>query len=109
MKNYFYLVGYQYDETFVPLKVFLNREEAINWGRTQATLNKSWCADYYLMAQEITKEATLRRVKPLTPYPNKKTQPKQVTPVESFDWDAFDTTCEKPVKGADFDIDVRRP
>lgn len=106
MKNYFYLVGYQYDETFVPLKVFLNREEAINWGRQQATLNKSWGSDYYLMSQEITKEAVLKDRKPLLPYSKKGLKPNQFIPAEPFDWDAFDA-AEEP-KGADFDIDVRR-
>lgn len=112
MKNYFYLVGYQYDETFVPLKIFINKEEAINWGRNMAT---EWDEEYYLYAQEMSKEGRLHKIKTLTPYLRtlhhylkKKTQPKQVVTFESFDWDAYDEACDKPVKGADFDIDVRR-
>lgn len=105
MKNYFYLVGYQYDETFVPLKVFINREEAINWGRGMAT---DWEEEYYLYAQEMSKEGRLHKIKTLYPYSKPKTQPKQVITLESFDWGAYDKACDKPVKGADFDIDVRR-
>lgn len=85
--QYFYLVVLNYDEYTNPLKVFLQENEAIKYGRRQATIawerehDPNYC--YKLYRQLITRTGELEYVKTLTRYINN-------------------------VKGSDNDIDLKR-
>lgn len=82
MRQYFYLVVVNYDESTYPQKIFLQQNEAITWGRREATksMQKGDMYEYVLFKQEISRTSKLMRVKTLTPYSS----------------------------GSDFDIDLRR-
>lgn len=75
MRQYFYLVVAKYDESCYPQKIFLQKHEAIQWGRREATKSLLLTADlntqYELYRQEINRTDTLERVKSLSPYPTK--------------------------------------
>ena len=69
--NYFYLVVWNYDELTFVRKIFLNKKEAIKYGRAQATQAQleGWIyAEYVLYRQPITKTGTLERVCTLEPF-----------------------------------------
>lgn len=104
-RQFFYLVVINYDENTYPQKVFLQEHEAISWGRREATKsakNGNSMYEYVLFKQEISRTATLMRVKTLTPY--KEQSAKVSTPsVEAFNWEEF-----KQHKGSDYDIDKYR-
>lgn len=71
-RQFFYLVCFSYDESTTPKKVFLQKNEAITWGRRQATkLYKTDC-NYRvsLYKQEIARTSVLEFVKDLKPYEN---------------------------------------
>lgn len=75
MRQYFYLVAYNYDECTIPRKVFLQEYEAIKWGRKEATKKFQETQDtnyeYILYRQEITRTGELQYIKTLKPYPTK--------------------------------------
>ena len=75
MKQYFYLVVINYDESTYPKKIFLQEREAITWGRREATKNLLLTCDvntqFVLYRQEITRNGELEKVKVLQPYPTK--------------------------------------
>lgn len=100
MRQFFYLVAYKYDESTVPLKIFLQKHEAITWGRRKATKALLETHDhnyeYILYKQEITRVGELIFVKPLLPYPTKELVKAGLIlpPVTT--------------KGSDYDIDKKR-
>ena len=84
MRQYFYLVCINYDECTFPKKIFLQEDEAITWGRREATKNATDpegnpMYEYVMYKQEISRTGMLTGGKTLYPY--------------------------KAKKGADFDID----
>ena len=101
MRQYFYLVIAKYDESCYPQKVFLQKHEAIQWGRREATKSLLLTADtntqYELYRQEITRTGLMERVKYLPPYPTK----------ELVDAGLVMPTIGEGL-GADFDIDTER-
>lgn len=71
MRQYFYLVCINYDESTYPQKIFLQEQEAITWGRREATksLKEGYCChEYVLFKQEISRRGVLQRVKTLLPF-----------------------------------------
>ena len=70
--QFFYLVCFSYDETTTPKKVFLQKHEAITWGRRQATklLKTDYNYTVSLYKQEIARRSVLEFVKDLKPYEN---------------------------------------
>lgn len=71
MRQFFYLVVCNYDESTSAKKVFLQESEAIRWGRREATKNQDPNYEYSLYKQEIARTATLKFVKTLSPYKEK--------------------------------------
>lgn len=67
--QYFYLVVVNYDESTFPKKIFLQENQAIQWGRRKATqLFYEGNYEVALYKQEITRMGTLQFVKTLEPY-----------------------------------------
>jgi hypothetical protein len=67
--QYFYLVVINYDESTYPKKIFLQENQAIQWGRRKATqLKYEGCYEVALYKQEITRLGELKFVKNLEPY-----------------------------------------
>jgi hypothetical protein len=69
--QYFYLVCIGYDEETWPQKIFLQEEQAVKWGRKNATKDKverRYVFEYKLYRQPITTNGTLEYVKTLEPY-----------------------------------------
>ena len=101
MRQCFYLVVAKYDESCYPQKIFLQKREAIQWGRREAAksllLTANLNTQYELYRQEINGTDTLERVKSLPPYPTK----------ELVDAGLIMPTIGKGF-GADFDIDKER-
>lgn len=99
-RQYFYLVVCNYDESTYPQKVFLQKHEAVTWGRREATKAQKrgdFMYEFVLFKQEIARTAILERVKTLKPYKNS-----TKSTVEPFDWGEFEK------QGADNDIDKYR-
>ena len=70
--QYFYLVVVNYDECTFPKKVFLQEEQAIQYGRRKATqLSSEGCYEVALLRQPITRGGELEFVKNLEPYRGK--------------------------------------
>ena len=71
-RQFFYLVCFSYDETTTPKKVFLQKHEAITWGRRQATNLLKTDSNYTvsLYKQEIARTSVLCFIKNLKPYEN---------------------------------------
>lgn len=74
MRQFFYLVVCDYDESTLPRKVFLQESEAIRWGRREATKDQDPNSEYSLYKQEIARTATLKFVKNLKPYKEEETK-----------------------------------
>lgn len=71
MRQFFYLVCINYDESTYPQKIFLQEQEAISWGRREATkaLKEGYCNyEYVLYEQVISRTGLLRKVRPLLPF-----------------------------------------
>jgi len=71
MRQYFYLLMENYDESSYPLKIFLQKHEAIQWGRRLATKllkEGNCCREIVLYKQEITHSGQLEYVITLKPY-----------------------------------------
>lgn len=105
MRQYFYLVVVRFDESCYPKKIFLQKHEAIQWGRREAAKNLLLTADpntqYELYRQEINRTDTLERVKSLPPYPTKELiDAGLIVPPTGI--------CYADSLGADFDIDTKR-
>lgn len=67
MLQYFFIVSHSgVDETRINDKVFLQEEQAINWGRKQAT--KFIFNDYWLQRCPITATGTVEDYKSLLPF-----------------------------------------
>ena len=74
MRQFFYLVVCDYDESTYPQKIFLQEHEAIRWGKREATKAQKeghYYHEFVLYKQEISRTATLKRIKTLTPYETK--------------------------------------
>ncbi len=71
-RQFFYLVCFSYDESTTPKKIFLQKNEAITWGRRQATKLLKIDSNYTvsLYKQEIARTSVLEFVKDLKPYEN---------------------------------------
>ena len=105
MRQYFYLVVCNYDESSYPEKIFLQEHDAIQWGRRQAAKTLLETGDsnyeYMLYKQEITRTGVidLKNGKRLEPYPIKGLVDSKLITPPCFDDDCF---------GADYDIDKGR-
>ena len=84
MRQYVYLVCKSYDEQTTPVKCFLQKLDAIKYGRKLATQEQDDNISYELYRQEMTRTATFEFVKTLTPYNTSTPKPSVV--VEPFDW-----------------------
>ena len=95
--QYYYIVVYTIvGDDMTMCKIGLNPHQIIEWGRREATRYPE--RTYKLFRQPITHTGLLSFYKELPPFKLK------VSPVEPFDWDAFETEH----RGADFDIDITR-
>lgn len=66
MGQYFYLVGHDILGNFVPDKIFLQKHDAIKWGRKQALQDLD--SRYKLYKQKITRTNKLEFAEDLFPY-----------------------------------------
>ena len=66
MKQCFYLVGHDVLGDFVPDKIFLQKHDAIKWGRRRALQDLD--SRYKLYKQEITRTSELEFEENLRPY-----------------------------------------
>lgn len=99
--QYYYIVVYTIvGDDMTMCKIGLNPHQIIEWGRREATRHPE--RTYRLFRQPITRTGLLSFYKELPPFASK--VPSKVSPVEPFDWDAFETEH----RGADFDIDATR-
>ena len=75
MKQYFYLVCREYDAHIIPQKIFLQKYQAIKWGRKEFSKVLARTQDrnhlYVLYRQEITTNGILEHVRDLSPFPTK--------------------------------------
>lgn len=93
MRQYFYLIGHSIvGDDFVMDKVFMQRSDAISYGKRLAEKNPEHSVALYKQLMSNSSSETIKFVKQIV-----------VTPIEEFDWSVYDTP-----KGADFDIDIRR-
>ena len=73
MRQYFYLIAVNYDESTYPKKVFLQESDAISYGRRLAGKycdDNDYMHEVVLYKQVIARTAELTYVKTLRPYPN---------------------------------------
>lgn len=74
-RQFFYLVVCDFNEnSSLPMKIFLQENEAIRWGRREATKDQDPNSEYSLYKQEIARTATLKFVKNLKPYKEEETK-----------------------------------
>lgn len=93
MRQYFYLIGHSIvGDDFVMDKVFMQKSDAISYGKRLANKNPEYSVVLYKQLISNSSKETIKFVKQIPS-----------TPVEEFDWDAYNAS-----KGADFDIDIRR-
>ena len=62
----FYLVTHIVEDRVIQDKIFLQEHDAIRYGKTLATAHPNYTVNLY--KQEITRIATVKYVKQLTPY-----------------------------------------
>ena len=62
----FYLVTHIVEDRVIQDKIFLQEHDAIRYGKTLATAHPDYTVNLY--KQEITRIATVKYVKQLTPY-----------------------------------------
>ena len=62
----FYLVTHIVEDRVIQDKIFLQEHDAIRYGKTLATTHPNYTVNLY--KQEITRIATVKYVKQLTPY-----------------------------------------
>ena len=70
MRQYFFLVCVEYDESTTPNKITLNELEAVRYGRRLANRFIDSATQVGLYKQEIARTATIKRIKTLEPYNN---------------------------------------
>ena len=93
MRQYFYLIGHSIvGDDLCMDKVFMQKSDAISYGRRLATKNPEYSVHLYKQLMSNSSTETIKHVKKITS-----------TPIEEFDWNAYDIP-----KGADFDIDLHR-
>ena len=70
MKQYFFLVCSVINELAIPIKIFLQLDEAIKWGRRRATLSQKngYDTQYHLYKQLIARTSELEFVMKLPPF-----------------------------------------
>ena len=91
MRQYFYLIGHSIvGDDLCMDKVFMQKSDAISYGRHLANKNPEFSVILYRQLISNSSTKTIKYVKKITS-----------TPIEEFDWDAYDTP-----KGADSDIDL---
>ena len=94
MRQYFYLIGHSVvGDDFCMDKVFMQKSDAISYGKRLATRNPEYIVVLYRQLMSNSFKETIECVKQI---PSDKT-------LEEFDWDAYNTP-----KGSDFDIDLHR-
>ena len=94
MRQYFYLIGHSVvGDDFCMDKVFMQKSDAISYGRRLANKNPQYSVALYKQLISNSSQETITFVKQIPSVP----------PIEEFDWNVYDT-----LKGADFDIDLRR-
>lgn len=82
MLQYFFIVSHTgSDEIRINDKVFMQEEQAINWGRRRAT--KFPLNDYWLQRCPITATGTVTDYKSLLPFKGKKLSPSEI----KIEWD----------------------
>ena len=95
MRQYFYLIGHSAvnDDFCVDYfmdKVFMQKSDAISYGRRLANKNPEYSVHLYKQLMSNSSTETIKYVKQIPS-----------TPIEEFDWDAYDIPKE-----ADSDIDL---
>ena len=91
MRQYFYLIGHSIvGDDLCMDKVFMQKSEAISYGRRLATKNPEFSVILYKQLMSNSSKETIKVVKQIT----------SIKPIKEFDWNI--------PKGADFDIDLHR-
>ena len=91
MRQYFYLIGHSIvGDDLCMDKVFMQKSEAISYGRRLATKNPEFSVILYKQLMSNSSKETIEVVKQIT----------SIKPIKEFDWNI--------PKGADFDIDLHR-
>ena len=91
MRQYFYLIGHSIvGDDLCMDKVFMQKSDAISYGRRLATKNPEFSVILYKQLMSNSSKETIEVVKQIT----------SIKPIKEFDWNI--------PKGADFDIDLHR-
>ena len=91
MRQYFYLIGHSIvGDDLCMDKVFMQKSEAISYGRRLATKNPEFSVILYKQLMSNSSKETIEVVKQIT----------SIKPIKEFDWNI--------PKGVDFDIDLHR-
>ena len=91
MRQYFYLIGYSIvGDDLCMDKVFMQKSDAISYGKHLANKNPEFSVILYKQLMSNSSKETIKYVKQIPS-----------TPIEEFDWNAYDTPKE-----ADSDIDL---
>ena len=91
MRQYFYLIGHSIvGDDLCMDKVFMQKSEAISYGRRLATKNPEFSVILYKQLMSNSSKETIEVVKQIT----------SIKSIKEFDWNI--------PKGVDFDIDLHR-
>ena len=91
MRQYFYLIGHSIvGDDLCMDKVFMQKSEAISYGRRLATKNPEFSVILYKQLMSNSSKETIEVVKQIP----------SIKPIKELDWNI--------PKGADFDIDLHR-
>ena len=91
MRQYFYLIGHSIvGDDLCMDKVFMQKSEAISYGRRLATKNPEFSVILYKQLMSNSSKETIEVVKQII----------SIKPIKELDWNI--------PKGADFDIDLHR-
>ena len=91
MRQYFYLIGHSIvGDDLCMDKVFMQKSDAISYGRRLATKNQEYSVILYKQLMSNSSTETIKYVKQIPS-----------TPIEEFDWNAYDIPKE-----ANSDIDL---
>ena len=94
MRQYFYLIGHSIvGDDLCMDKVFMQKSEAISYGRRLATKNPEFSVILYKQLMSNSSKETIQCVKQIPP----------VQPIEEFDWSVYNTQKEE-----DSDINLHR-
>ena len=91
MRQYFYLIGHSIvGDDLCMDKVFMQKSDAISYGRRLATKNPEFSVILYKQLMSNSSKETIEFVKQIP----------SIKPIKELDWNI--------PKGADFDIDLHR-